>query len=217
MNTGSPNLDALLLKLTNKKEREILEQYADLYAILKATEKLERAYVRDAIGAKEYEPACEKLIGQFRTLWDTVRSSVPDVEQFMATYNMQCPMAAKRLIHSGMPATIEHNVRPRPDQTTSSAVAVAETVQHFITAMDSLKLNMVAVDQIYPLLSDLVQAMMKVTTLPPDMAGKKAVRGWMSKLHGMPASYELKEDEVRQLLFDLESAYNETMRALQSA
>lgn len=49
---------------------------ADLYAILKATEKLERAYVRDAIGAKEYEPACEKLIGQFRTLWDTVRSSV---------------------------------------------------------------------------------------------------------------------------------------------
>jgi len=28
--------------------------------------------------------------------------------------------------------------------------------------MDSLKLNMVAVDQIYPLLSDLVQAMMKV-------------------------------------------------------
>lgn len=28
MNTGSPNLDALLLKLTNKKEREILEQYA---------------------------------------------------------------------------------------------------------------------------------------------------------------------------------------------
>lgn len=45
----------------------------------------------------------------------------------------------------------------------------------------------------------------QVTTLPPDMAGKKAVRGWMSKLHGMPASYELNEDEVRQLLFDLVS------------
>ena len=84
------------------------------------------------------------------------------MEQFMATYNMQCPMAAKRLIHSGMPATIEHNVRPARDSTASTAIAVAETVQHFITAMDSLKLNMVAVDQIYPLLSDLVQAMMKV-------------------------------------------------------
>lgn len=214
MNTGSVHLDSLLIKFTDKKEREILDQYADLYAILKATEKLERAYVRDAISAKEYEPACEKLIGQFRTLWDTVRSSVPDVEAFMATYNMQCPMAAKRLIHSGMPATIEHNVRPRPDQPQSTAIAVAETVQHFITAMDSLKLNMVAVDQIYPLLSDLVQAMMKVSTLPPDMAGKKAARNWMSKLHALPASYELKEDEVRQLLFDLESAYNEFMSSL---
>jgi ESCRT-I complex subunit VPS28 len=33
---------------------------------------------------------------------------VPDVEKFMADYNMQCPMAAKRLIYSGMPATVEH-------------------------------------------------------------------------------------------------------------
>ncbi|EFN54809.1 hypothetical protein CHLNCDRAFT_134799 [Chlorella variabilis] len=214
MNCGDANLDTLLVRFTNKKEREILEQYADLYAILKTTEKLERAYVRDGISAKEYELACEKLIGQFRTLWDTVRSSVPDVEQFMATYNMQCPMAAKRLIHSGMPATIEHNVRPARDSTASTAIAVAETVQHFITAMDSLKLNMVAVDQIYPLLSDLVQAMMKVSTLPPDMNGKKSVRSWMSKLHGMPASHELKDDDVRQLLFDLESAYNEFMANL---
>lgn len=41
------------------------------------------------------------------------------------------------------------------------------------------------------------------------MNGKKSVRSWMSKLHGMPASHELKDDDVRQLLFDLESAYNE--------
>lgn len=47
------------------------------------------------------------------------------------------------------------------------------------------------------------------------MAGKASVRSWMSRLHGMPASYELKEDEVRQLLFDLESSYNEFMSLLQ--
>ncbi|KAI7845155.1 hypothetical protein COHA_001200 [Chlorella ohadii] len=207
MNTGSPNLDALLLRYTSKgKERELLEAFSDLYALLKTTEKLERAFVRDAIAPKDYTPACERLIGQFKTLWDSIRSSVPDVEQFMATYNMQCPMAANRL-KLGYPATFNFPA-PSPNQA-SSAIAVAETVQHFITAMDSLKLNMVAVDQIFPLLSDLVSAMMKVTSLPPDMSGKKAVRGWMTKLHGMPASYELNEEEVRQLLFDLESAYNE--------
>jgi ESCRT-I complex subunit VPS28 len=30
----------------------------------------------------------------------------------MADYNMQCPMAAKRLIYSGLPATVEHG-KPR--------------------------------------------------------------------------------------------------------
>lgn len=113
---------------------------------------------------------------------------VPDVEKFMADYNMQCPMAAKRLIYSGMPATVEHG-KPRCPPLPSchadfwccaflfrcrvgalflcaccsvqsnSAVAVAETVQHFITAMDSLKLNMVAVDQVCCLISVLQEHM----------------------------------------------------------
>jgi hypothetical protein len=39
---------------------------ADLYAIIKATEKLERAYVRDAIPPEAYEQACERLIAQFK-------------------------------------------------------------------------------------------------------------------------------------------------------
>ena len=132
----------------------------------------------------------------------------------MGTYSMQCPMAARRLIHSGMPATLEHG-RPRSDTGGSSAVAVAETVQHFITAMDAVKLNMAAVDQLYPCISDIMQSMLKVQNLPPDQPGRQKVKGWMSKLHSMPASYELNEAEVRQLLFDLESAYNEFMSTLQ--
>lgn len=80
----------------------------------------------------------------------------------MLTYNMQCPMAAYRLLKSGMPATKQHDYATTRPADGSSAVSIAETVQHFITTMDSLKLNMVAVDQIYPLLSDLVQALNRV-------------------------------------------------------
>jgi ESCRT-I complex subunit VPS28 len=47
----------------------------------------------------------------------------------------------------GLPATIEHRKRP-VEGGGGGARAVAETVQHFITAMDSLKLNLVAVDQV---------------------------------------------------------------------
>ena len=47
-----------------------------------------------------------------RTESRCISLQVPDVEKFMADYNMQCPMAAKRLIYSGMPATVEHG-KPR--------------------------------------------------------------------------------------------------------
>lgn len=49
---------------------------ADLYAIIKTTERLERAYVRDEVTAKDYEPSCQKLIGQYRTLWNSIKDIV---------------------------------------------------------------------------------------------------------------------------------------------
>jgi hypothetical protein len=49
---------------------------ADLFAIIKCTEKLERAYVRDGISAQDYESACEKLIAQYKVLWGSMRDAV---------------------------------------------------------------------------------------------------------------------------------------------
>lgn len=63
--------------------------------------------------------------------------------------------------------------------------------------------------QICPILSDLISSMSKISTLPPEFAPKTKAKTWYSKLYAQPASYELGEDEVRQLLFDLESSYNE--------
>ena len=42
------------------KERRHLEDLADLYAIIKATEHLEKAYARDLVGAEEVRlnPQC---------------------------------------------------------------------------------------------------------------------------------------------------------------
>lgn len=172
-----------------------------------------RAYVRDAVSANEYEPACQKLLAQFKTLSASLKHTVPDVEKFIQTYNLDCPLATRRLIHVGMPATLELG-RAGVPESRNSAVSVAETVQYFITAMDSLKLNMVAVDQVFPILSDLLQSMHRVAELKPDFAGKIKMKEWIGKLHAMPASQELQEDEVRQLLFDLEFGYNAFMASL---
>eukprot|EP00252_Welwitschia_mirabilis_P012613 TRINITY_DN2785_c0_g1_i1.p1 TRINITY_DN2785_c0_g1~~TRINITY_DN2785_c0_g1_i1.p1 ORF type:complete len:214 (+),score=24.64 TRINITY_DN2785_c0_g1_i1:211-852(+) len=196
----------------DKREREMYDNFADLYAIIRTTEKVEKAYVRDAISPKEYETECTKLIAQFKTLRNSLKDTVQSVERFMETYKMDCPAAANRLLVSGIPATVEHRVAS--SDATGGAVAVAECVQNFITAMDSLKLNMVAVDQLYPTLTDLYSALNRVPQIHPDFEGKVKVREWISRLKNMKANEELVEQESRQLLFDLETSYNAFMDSL---
>lgn len=39
---------------SSRKERDVLENMADLYSIIRTTDELEKMYIRDAIPAKEY-------------------------------------------------------------------------------------------------------------------------------------------------------------------
>ena len=112
----------------------------------------------------------------------------------------------------GFPATIEHRVSRCGDR--DSAVSVAESVHHFIGAMDTLKLNMAAKDQVSPILFDLIQSLYKVPQLPAYFTGRALLQRWFDQLEQMRASDRLHEDEVRQLLFDIESAYNTFMQLI---
>lgn len=92
----------------------------------------------------------------------------------------------------GYPATTEHSdVIPAPpggiaksmypwciQQVHICIIGVAETVQHFITAMDSIKLNLISVDALHPLVSDIVDSLNKNMNLPPDFDGKVKLRNW---------------------------------------
>jgi len=91
---------------------------------------------------------------------------------------------------------------------------VAEATQHFITAMDVLKLGMLEADQVTPPLSDLLAALHRVPQLPPTFAGKAKVRDWMAQLSAMRAVDRLSESDARQLAFDLDGAYAAFMRLL---
>jgi len=195
----------------DKREREMYDNFADLFAIINTTEKLEKAYVRDVVSAKEYEPACSKLIAQFRTLKTALKDSVPDVEQFAETYKMDCPAALNRLLVSGIPATVEHK---SASSDSGTAAAVAECVQIFITAMDTLKLNMLAVDQVHPMMSELILALGRVPQLSADFVGKVKVKEWIARLNKLSASDELTQEQARQLSFDLEMSYNGFIQSL---
>eukprot|EP01126_Amoeba_proteus_P044189 TRINITY_DN4897_c0_g1_i15.p1 TRINITY_DN4897_c0_g1~~TRINITY_DN4897_c0_g1_i15.p1 ORF type:complete len:101 (-),score=21.53 TRINITY_DN4897_c0_g1_i15:96-398(-) len=91
------------------------------------------------------------------------------------------------------------------------AKIVAETVQHFITLMDSLRLNIGDVDEIQPLLIELVDSVEKSLSV---FEGKDRLYKWLSLLNTMKASQQLDEEQRRQMAHDLENAYSSFHRSL---
>lgn len=140
-----------------------------------------------------YTQMCQALIGQFKTFIGlmpelNIKKCVLIVDcrdsddipfiyhfsntlaytpaySFMDQYDMNCPAAFKRLVEIGVPATIEHGSSLASSSGQSTNKVIAETVQFFITLMDTLKLNVTAVDEVHPLLSDLLQTLNKVLSM----------------------------------------------------
>lgn len=200
--------DLPLIKLTvSRDDRLLYDNLADLYSLLVCCEHVETQYVRDAITATDYTGLTQKLITQYKTL----KESLPNIEliQFTQEYNLQCKAAINRLT-VGVPATVLHGDRltTGDNNGNSTELTVFHSVQHFITAMDSLKLNLRAVDELHPALNDLMDSLNKVQLLPTDHAAKKLVRSWLIQLASMRAHEELTDEQIRQMSFDLDTAYN---------
>lgn len=60
-----------------------------------------------------------------------------------------------------------------------------------------------------------MDTMNSLSSLPEDFDGKVKVNHWYETLSSMKASDELTDEQVRQMLFDLEQAYNSFNRSLQ--
>ena len=155
-----------------------------------------------------------KLISQFKTT-EAALSSSSSTSAFIKTYALDCPRAFDRLFRTGVPATTLH----RQDNTAGSndAVRVAETVQHFITTMDAVRLDQRAVDEIQPLLSDLMDSVTRVPNLPKDFEAAELVQKWLVKLNGMRAMDEINDDQCRELLHDLDKAYSSFHKFLKAS
>jgi ESCRT-I complex subunit VPS28 len=206
---GTDDSDLTMPLYQTSREREEYDEQANLYAIILATEHLERAFARDAISPKEYTEQCKKLLSQFRLAERALRGQMT-TETFMAIYQMDCPGAVERLLKMGVPESIKSG-------DTSHSVTIAETVQHFITAMDAVKLEQRAVDELQPLLSDLMDVMTRLPETPDDFEPNRKVRKWLIKLNNLRASDEIDDDDSRQLYHDLDSAYAEFTRYLKQS
>ena len=123
---------------------------------------------------------------------------------------IECPRATERL-RVGLPATISHPAmtsqpsQPTFSATNASAKQVAAATENFITLTDALKLGYNSKDQLHPLLSEVIQAVNKVTE--GDFEGRAKIIAWLIKLNAMRAGDELAEGDVREMLFEMEGAY----------
>ena len=212
--SSSSDRDERVKLWSGTKERAYYDSMSDMFAILMATQHLEKAYIRSSIPEDAYTEQCQKLIAQFKTTEEGLKQSkfdFADTKKFIRQYRIECPLAVTRLLEHGVPATVMHAAT---DSSRDTTVLVAEATQFFITALDTLKLDQRAVDEIHPIMKDLVETVNKTAMLTRGAFDPSTLQNWLITLNSMRASEELDEDQLRQLTFDLEDSYNNFMSAL---
>ena len=134
----------------NPREREKIDNLAELFAVINTLQCLEKAYIRDSVKNKvgltvslvvrqlsvfqEYTAHCSKLLVQYKQAFKQVQGEeFPSVEAFMAKYRLDAPAALER-IKEDRPINIK-------DDKGNTSKLIAEIVALFITAMDKLKLD----------------------------------------------------------------------------
>lgn len=183
------------------REREKYDNMADLFALVSTLQNLEKAYIRDCVTPQEYTAACSKLLVQFKVAFKLIQGDeFPTIDSFVKKYRLDCPAAIER-IKEDRPITIR-------DDKGNTSKCIADIVSLFITIMDKLRLGIKAMDELHPELRDLVDTMNRLSIIPENFEGKEKVKNWLETLNSMQASDELSDDQVRQFLFDLESAYS---------
>lgn len=187
-------------------ERERYDNMADCYSLINTIQCLEKAYIKDAITAKEYTAACSKLLTQFKAAFKQIDKEFATAEQFLKKYRFECRAALDR-IREDRPITIK-------DDKGSTHACIAEIVSTFITISDRLKLGMKSMDELLPDLRELHETMGRLTILPPTYEGPARVKTWIDKLSQMNASDELDESSIRQMTYDMDTSLNEFNKIL---
>ncbi|MCL4118745.1 UNVERIFIED_CONTAM: hypothetical protein GTU68_008737, partial [Idotea baltica] len=192
----------------NAREREKYDNMAELYAVINTLQNLEKMYIKDAVCSKEYTASCMRLLEQCKVAFKLVESpEFSSVEAFSRKFKMECQAALER-VREGRPITIK-------DDKGNTSKCIADIVSLFITVMDKLRLGINANDELQPDLKDLQENMNRLSIIPQDFEGREKLREWMATFGGMAADETLSESQVRQMIFDLESAYNAFNRLLQ--
>lgn len=216
---------------STRAERDLQDSLGELFSIIVTLDELEKAFLKDAIPEAEYTDICERSLRQYKALLadETIAAEFRDLEDFKAKWELDVPRATERL-RVGMPSTTVTASSAAPSSASAAAasaggggsggnsgnnpsgVLILEATQEFITFLDAVKLGLLSKDQLHPLLSDVIQAVNRVTDKDFDSRGK--IVQWLITLNQMKASDELSEQQARELELDIQQAYQGFRRTL---
>eukprot|EP01084_Bolivina_argentea_P203525 347597_1 len=192
-----------------------LKYGADLYSIIIVVEHLERVWARGIITDQAYIDKCKKYIQRYKSISTKMEKYYPKISDFFDEYAPDCHAARNRLVTIGVPAN--HfigcasgccNIEPKQ-------LIIAQTVQCFITTIDSLQLSMKEVKDFKIHLNDLMESINNVTALPIEHISKTIIKKWIIKLNEMKSLKELSDNNIKQLILDLENSYSHFVKFLQ--
>ncbi|XP_027621765.1 vacuolar protein sorting-associated protein 28 homolog [Tupaia chinensis] len=209
----------------NAREREKYDNMAELFAVVKTMQALEKAYIKDCVTPNEYTAACSRLLVQYKAAFRQVQGSeISSIDEFCRKFRLDCPLAMER-IKEDRPITIKDD-KGNLNRCIADVVSVSHSYAIGWVSWGALRQPLQALHsregwglapcpvQIQPDLRELMETMHRMSHLPPDFEGRQTVSQWLQTLSGMSASDELDDSQVRQMLFDLESAYNAFNRFL---
>ncbi|PNJ08070.1 VPS28 isoform 5 [Pongo abelii] len=159
----------------NAREREKYDNMAELFAVVKTMQALEKAYIKDCVSPSEYTAACSRLLVQYKAAFRQVQGSeISSIDEFCRKFRLDCPLAMER-IKEDRPITIK-------DDKGNLNRCIADVVSLFITVMDKLRLEIRAMDEIQPDLRELMETMHRMSHLPPAVEGRQTVSQWWVSL-----------------------------------
>lgn len=208
-------------------ERDLIDSLAEIYGIIRTLDGLEKAYIKDAVTESEYTEMCSKLLKQYKSILsdETVSKEFQDLDTFSRKWSVrkplifpllqltanqiECPRATER-IRVGIPSSVEQATHGPASSTGrgggASTSLIVTATENFITFIDALRINMTSKDALHPLLGDVIQSVNKVTN--EDFANRGKIIQWLITLNQMRTTEELNPDQVRELTFDMDQAYN---------
>lgn len=206
------------------------EYASELYSLVYTINILEKNFVKgsfDEFQKTEYCKLCDDLLLQYKSLMNTMditdNNSLRKALNFIDEQEFDSFKLALRRVSVGTNGykekekiDLEQDEEERRIQklkardhelevNSTNKKMIAEATAAFITLLDAIKLNYNTKDKLHPLFSDVLT---RAAKLAKDFKGRSELVTWLIKLNKMEIVDTLTEEELKQALWDVDSAYS---------